>query len=103
MAGNPYKFIGGCLVGCVCLASFNYLLALFPDELRARDFALYQLVVTLALAGGAAVGSLVITQIGYQGVFLLSAIGRVIASLVFARFVRPVKQNHLPSISAEIA
>jgi MFS family permease len=99
----PINLLGGVLWGAYSLASFNYLLALFPDELRARYSALYQLVVTLALAGGATVGSLVITQIGYQGVFLLSAIGRVIASLVFARFVRPVKQNHLPSISAEIA
>jgi MFS family permease len=98
----PINLLSGVLWGTYSLASFNYLLALFPDELRARYSALYQVVVTLALAGGAAVGSLVITQIGYQGVFLLSAIGRVIASLVFTRFVRPVKQNQLPAISADI-
>jgi MFS family permease len=87
--------VSGVLWGAFSLASFNYLLDLFPDRLRARYSALYQIVVTLALAIGAAVGSLVITGIGYKGVFLISSVGRFIAALVFARFVlpaRPVEQ-----------
>ena len=84
------NFLSGVLWGAFSLASFNYLLALFPDSLRARYSALYQIVVTLALASGAALGSLVITPLGYKVVFLLSAVGRIFAGLAFARFVRPV-------------
>jgi MFS family permease len=84
------NLLSGVLWGAFSLASFNYLLALFPDSSRARYSALYQIVVTLALAGGAALGSLVIIPLGYKVVFLLSAVGRIFAGLAFARFVRPV-------------
>jgi MFS family permease len=91
----PVNLLGGVLWGAYSLASFNYVLALFPDAVRARYSALYQIVVTLALAGGAAVGSLVISKTGYQGIFILSALGRVIAGLVFARFVRPSRLEQI--------
>jgi MFS family permease len=94
------NLLSGVLWGTYSLASFNFLLDLFPNEMRARYSALYQIVVTLALAGGAALGSVVITVLGYKGVFLFSAIGRVFASLVFARFVRPVSDNARTSINA---
>jgi MFS family permease len=77
------------LWGTYRLASFNFVLDLIPNELRARYSALYHLVVPLALSGGAALGSLVIAPIGYKGVFLVSALGRIIASLMFVRFVHP--------------
>ena len=94
------NLLGGILWGAFSLASFNYLLALFPDAQRARYSALYQIVVTLSLAAGAALGSLVVTPLGYKWVFLLSAVGRVIASLAFARFVRPVETMEQPSLPA---
>jgi MFS family permease len=78
---------GGALWGAFNLVSFNFLLSLTPDAQRARYSAFYQILVMLALAGGAAIGAWVVTQWGYQAIFLCSGIGRVIAMLLFVRFV----------------
>jgi MFS family permease len=78
---------GGVIWGAFNLVAFNFLLTLTPEAQRARYAAIYQVVVTLALAGGAAFGSWVVTQWNYQMVFLCSAIGRIIAGILFARFV----------------
>ncbi len=80
---------GGILWGAFELASFNFLLALTPTGLRARYSAIYQIVVTVALAGGALLGSSIILWWGYTGIFLVSALGRVAAALLFL----PLLQN----------
>lgn len=85
------NLLGGILWGAFSLASFNYLLDLFPNNLRARYSALYQIVVTLSLAIGAALGSAIITPLGFKVVFVVSSIGRFIAGLLFAGLVRPLK------------
>jgi len=78
---------GGAIWGAFNLVSFNFLLSLTPDTQRARYSAIYQILVMLALAGGAAVGAWVVTKWGYQAIFLCSAIGRGIAVFLFVRFV----------------
>lgn len=78
---------GGAMWGAFNLASFNFLLSLTPDTQRARFSAIYQILVMLALAGGAAIGAWVVTQWGYHTIFLWSAIGRLIATILFIRFV----------------
>jgi predicted MFS family arabinose efflux permease len=78
---------GGMLWGAFNLVSFNFLLSLTPETLRARYSAMYQILVTLALAGGAALGAWVVTRWGYHAIFLCSAVGRIIAGLLFARFI----------------
>jgi MFS family permease len=80
---------GGILWGAFNLVSFNFLLSMIPPGQRARYSAIYQIFITLALAGGAAFGSWVVTRWGYQAVFLCSAAGRVVAAVLFARFVSP--------------
>ena len=80
---------GGAMWGAFNLVSFNYLLSLTPDAQRARYSAFYQILVMLALAGGAAFGAWVVTVWGYPAVFLCSGLGRVIAGLCFLRFVSP--------------
>jgi MFS family permease len=84
----PINLLGGVLWGAYSLASFNLLLELTPQEGRARYSAMYQVMVTLALAAGAAVGGWMVTQWGYTAIFVTSAIGRLLAALLFARFVR---------------
>ncbi len=88
IALNAY---GGIIWGAFNLVSFNFLLSLTPEMQRARYSAIFQVLVTLALAGGAAFGSLVVTLWGYQAVFLCSALGRVVAAILFARFVVEAK------------
>jgi MFS family permease len=77
----------GVLWGAFNLVSFNFLLSLTPDAQRARFSAFYQILVMLALAGGAAVGAWVVTFWGYHAIFLCSAIGRMAAAVLFVRFV----------------
>lgn len=73
--------------GVFNLVSFNFLLSLTPVAQRARYSAIFQLLVTLALAGGAAFGAWVVTQWGYPAIFACSAIGRAIATLIFIRLL----------------
>ena len=82
------NLFGGIIWGAFNLVSFNFLLSLTPDDQRARYAAIYQVLVTLALAGGAAIGAWVVTSWGYQAIFLFSCIGRVVAAFCFMRFVR---------------
>jgi MFS family permease len=84
----PINIVSGVLWGAYGLASFNLLLELTPQEGRARYSAMYQMFVTLALAAGAVVGGWMVTQWGYTAIFVTSAIGRLLAALLFARFVR---------------
>ena len=81
----PVNLLGGVLWAGYNLASFNYLLELAPPEKRARYSALFQITVTLSLALGAALGSVIVTFWGFIGVFIGSAVGRMIAAGLFAR------------------
>lgn len=96
----PINIVSGILWGAFNLAAFNYLLVVTPAEQRARYSALYQLIVTIALAAGAAVGSVIIsTPWAYHGVFVGSAVGRLTAALLFARFVRAPEPTHIAPVT----
>ena len=84
----PINLVAGFLWAGYELANFNFLLILTPEDRRPRYTALYQIVVMVALAGGAALGGIVAQRWGYTPVFVLSGIGRLCAALLFARFVR---------------
>ncbi len=93
LATSPYhpaliNIAGGFLWAGFQLASFNLLLDITPEALRPRYTAIYQMVVMGALAAGAAAGGALITNWGYHAVFLLSGLGRIVAMLLFARYVR---------------
>ena len=85
--------LAGVLWGAFNLVSFNFLLSLTPDAQRARYSAFFQILVMLALAGGAAIGACVVTKWGYHAIFLISAIGRLISGFFFLRFVQAEKSN----------
>lgn len=85
----PIDMAGGFLWAGYNLAAFNFLLTLMPEERRARFSALHQVLVTVAQAGGSALGGVLAEVWGYKAIFVLSGIGRLIAALLFARFVRP--------------
>jgi MFS family permease len=87
----PVNLFGGALWAGYSLASFNFLLTLTPESQRGRFSAIYQIIVALSLSTGAAVGSLIISQWGYNAVFAASGFGRLAAALLFAFFVRPDK------------
>lgn len=80
--------LGGILWGVFELVSFNVLLAMLPQNLQARYSAIYQIIVALAFSGGAVLGSTILSVWSYQGIFLASTIGRLIAALIFLQVLR---------------
>jgi MFS family permease len=82
------NIVGGIFWGAFELAYFNFIFVLTPESQRARYSAIYQIVVTVALAGGAALGSSIILWLGYTGIFLVSAFGRIAAALIFLLLLR---------------
>ena len=78
----------GILWGGFNLVSFNNLLMQTPENQRARFSAYYQIIVTLSMALGAGLGSLLIPFIDFVGVTLFSSAGRFAAALVFLFFVK---------------
>ena len=97
------NILGGVLWGAFELVSFNLLLQLTPDAQRARYSAIFQIVVTLALAGGAAVGSSIIYWWGYTGIFLVSALGRIAAAIFFLRLMRGIERRRRAAALRETA
>jgi MFS family permease len=82
------NLLSGALWAGFSLCLLNLLLQITPAEERARFTAVHQIVIALALSLGAATGGWVVTIAGYKAVFLLSAIGRLAAALIFARWVK---------------
>jgi MFS family permease len=81
----------GMLWGSFDLLNFNTLLQKTPQEQRARFSAFYQIVVTLSLAGGAALGSYLFPLIQFKGITLVSGGGRLLAGLLFLVLVHETK------------
>ena len=86
------NILGGVLWGAFELVSFNFLLQFTPDDLRARYSAIFQIIITLSLAGGAILGSSIILWWGYNGIFLVSAIGRLLAAFYFMKVIRDLSK-----------
>lgn len=83
----PINLVSGFIWAGYGLASFNFLLSISPPEQLTRYSAIQQISISIASAAGASVGGLISTQWGIPIVFLLSGIGRLLASGIFARFV----------------
>ncbi len=88
---SAINIIGGFFWAGFSLASFNFLLVLTPVEQRARISAIYQIVVSISLALGAAFGGFAVANWGFRTIFLLSAGWRWLAAILFARLVKPPK------------
>jgi MFS family permease len=97
----PINLVAGFLWAGYNLASLNFLLTLTPEDRRPRYSALYQVIVTAALAGGAALGGVVAERWGYITIFVLSGVGRLSAALLFARFVRRPATDEPSSVDHE--
>lgn len=71
------------------LSSFNLMLGLAPADQRARFSAVYQIGVFGASFVGPLLGTLLVGIFDIRLLFWVSAIGRLIASLLFMATVRP--------------
>jgi MFS family permease len=83
----PINLVSGFFWAGYNLAAFHFLLAATPDERRPRYVALFNVLLGLANAGGAAVGGWMVEAFSYQSVFLASGVGRALAVLLLLRFV----------------
>jgi len=95
--GIPVNLIGGALWAGYSLASFNFLLTMTSEKNRARYSAIYQIVVGLSLSVGAFIGSFIVAKFGYYAVFAASGAGRMLAAILFARFVKAVEVESKPN------
>jgi MFS family permease len=96
----PINIVSGFLWAGYNLAAFNMLLAIAPEEQRARYSAMFQISVAISLALGASVGGLISNRWGIPLVFVVSAIGRAVGAGFFARFVKPREgRPELPEVS----
>jgi MFS family permease len=97
-AREPWHIIlinifGGTIWAAFNLTSFNLMLNSIPKTKVPSYSALYQIMVTLSLALGAIIGSVLITRFGFYVLLIASAVVRVIATILFARLVQePVKE-----------
>lgn len=83
----PLQLFSGFVWAGYNLAAFNLLLELTPDTLRPRLVAVYQALVGIGMAIGAALGGWIAQTWGYRPVFWISAVGRWVAAVVFALLV----------------
>lgn len=93
VAPNPWWLIAvECFSGFAWsgygLASFNLMLGLAPAEQRARFTAVYQIAVFSASFVGPLLGTVLVGFFDIRLLFWLSAIGRLLASLLFMLTVR---------------
>jgi MFS family permease len=90
----PINIVSGFLWAGYSLAMFNLMLAIAPEEQRARYTAMFQISVAISLALGASVGGLISNRWGIPLVFVISAVGRAVGAIFFARFVKPHDSSH---------
>ncbi|MEJ5198649.1 MAG: MFS transporter [Anaerolineae bacterium] len=85
--GVIYTFSGFAWAG-YSLASFNLLLSLTPQLHRGRFVAAYQMAAFLAAALGPLIGSALLSAFSIRAVFAVSAVGRLLAALLFVATVK---------------
>ncbi len=88
----PINLFSGFMWAGFNMATFNLLLTATPDDRRPRYVAMYNTVVGLANAGGAALGGWVAQSVGYDMNFFLSGLGRALAMVLFVWLVVDTRQ-----------
>lgn len=84
----PINLLAGLLWAGYQLAVLNMSIVIAPPEKRARYAATFHAVTFAAAFAGPLLGGWVIGAIGFRAVFVLSAVGRALGTLILARFVR---------------
>jgi MFS family permease len=98
----PYQVIainalGGVAWAGYTLASFNFLLAISPPGQQRYYAAAYQTLVYLSTFLGPLLGGAIAAAYGIKTLFLLSGAGRMLACVLFVRFVRERRMEVQPS------
>lgn len=91
--------LGGFFWAGYNLANFNLLLELTPERYRARAVAVYQSVVYASAVIGPLVGGAIVDAAGFAPVFVITAVGRLAGSIIFAVGVRAVVRGGVRRLS----
>ena len=70
------------------LSNFNLLLRMAPDEHRSRFVAVYQSAVAVASFMGPVLGGILVGMITLRGLYWISAVGRLVVSILFALLIK---------------
>ncbi len=70
------------------LSNFNLLLRMAPEQNRSRYIAVYQSVISFASFVGPVLGGMLVSLITLSGLFWVSAIGRLVVSILFAVLIK---------------
>jgi MFS family permease len=86
----PINILAGLSWAGFELAFFNYLLEISPDNRRATYAAILWTIMGVAAVFAPLIGSFLINLTSYKAVFFLSFILRLIAALLFLKFLKEV-------------
>lgn len=95
--------IGGAMWAAYNLTSFNLLLNTIPADQVPRYSAIYQVMVTLAMAFGALAGTALIERWSFTAVMLGTLAGRVLSAVLFAVFVNEPKKDTSMLTSSDLS
>ena len=84
----PVEAISGFAWAGYWLSNFNLLLRMAPDEHRSRFVAVYQSAVAVASFVGPVLGGILVGVITLRGLYWISAIGRLVVSILFALLIK---------------
>jgi len=79
-------------------ASFVALIAYSKPENKTRTVTLIRLAINLGFSAGPALGGIIITTLGYSGLFWVDGVTCIVASIMFLLILNPKKVN-VPDIN----
>lgn len=82
-------------------ASFVALIAYSKPENKTRTVTLIRLAINLGFSAGPALGGIIITTLGYSGLFWVDGATCIVASILFLVILHPKKVNILDTDKAE--
>jgi MFS family permease len=95
------NLFGGAIWAGYTLGMMNMVMVMAPAGKRARYAAAYQTVTFAAAFAGPLLGGYMIDAIGFKAVFAFSAAGRLVSTLILARFVEQEPERR--AVAAEAA
>ena len=82
-------------------AMYVALSAYSKPENKTRSITLIRLAINLGFSAGPAVGGIIITTIGYSGLFWIDGVTCIIATIVLIKVLNPKKSTTLDEIKVE--
>lgn len=93
--------VGGVAWAGYLLGSFNFLLIVSPPEQRRYYAASYHTLVFLSTAAGPLIGGVIAQNYSIKALFVISGAGRMVAHVLFLRFVHERRIDAAPAMAVE--